>query len=88
MGERLRPLCDLLEGYDISAAMLQKAEAKGIYDRLTKADLQALELPAGAPTWSPRPTSSCMSARWMHRRDAVADGLVARRAVRLLGRAS
>ncbi|TPI48958.1 methyltransferase domain-containing protein [Mesorhizobium sp. B2-9-1] len=40
MGERLRPLADRLEGYDISAGMLNKAKAKGIYDRLAKADLQ------------------------------------------------
>jgi len=40
MGERLRPVADRLEGYDISAAMLGKARAKGIYDRLVKADLQ------------------------------------------------
>ena len=48
MGERLRPLATFLEGCDISAAMLKKAEAKGIYDRLFKADLQSLALPAGA----------------------------------------
>lgn len=40
MGERLRPFVDRLEGYDISAGMLKKAQAKGIYDRLAKADLQ------------------------------------------------
>jgi len=40
MGERLRPIADRLEGYDISAAMLRKARAKGVYDRLVKADLQ------------------------------------------------
>ncbi|MDX8476999.1 methyltransferase domain-containing protein [Mesorhizobium sp. VK24D] len=40
MGERLRPFVDRLEGYDISAGMLRKARAKGIYDRLSKADLQ------------------------------------------------
>jgi len=40
MGERLRPIADRLVGYDISAAMLKKAEAKGVYDRLEKADLQ------------------------------------------------
>lgn len=40
MGERLRPLADRLEGYDISAAMLKKARAKGVYDLLAKADLQ------------------------------------------------
>ena len=47
MGERLRPLVEKLEGCDISAAMLRKAEAKGVYDRLFKADLQSLALPAG-----------------------------------------
>jgi len=40
MGERLRPHVDRLEGYDISAGMLRKARAKGIYDLLSKADLQ------------------------------------------------
>jgi predicted TPR repeat methyltransferase len=48
MGERLRPICEVLEGVDLSAAMLKKAEAKGIYDRLTKADLRLLDLPVGA----------------------------------------
>jgi predicted TPR repeat methyltransferase len=48
MGERLRPIATFLEGCDISAAMLKKAEAKGIYDRLFKADLQSLALPPGA----------------------------------------
>lgn len=47
MGERLRPLCDVLEGVDISAEMLKKADAKGIYDGLGKADLRELSLPAG-----------------------------------------
>ena len=36
MGERLRPFCDRLEGFDISAEMLRKARAKGVYDRLEK----------------------------------------------------
>lgn len=40
MGERLRPMCDRLEGVDISSEMLRKAREKGIYDRLEKADLQ------------------------------------------------
>ena len=40
MGERLRPFCDRLDGFDISAEMLRKARAKGVYDRLEKADLQ------------------------------------------------
>lgn len=42
MGERLRPRATRLEGYDISAEMLRKARAKGVYDLLEKADLQAL----------------------------------------------
>ena len=41
MGERLRPFCDRLEGFDISAEMLRKARAKGVYDLLEKADLQS-----------------------------------------------
>jgi predicted TPR repeat methyltransferase len=40
MGERLRPRVDRLVGYDISAAMLKKADAKQLYDQLEKADLQ------------------------------------------------
>jgi predicted TPR repeat methyltransferase len=45
MGERLRPVADMLEGYDISAEMLRKARGKGIYDLLVKADLQTSDLP-------------------------------------------
>ncbi|MGE0502164.1 MAG: class I SAM-dependent methyltransferase [Rhizobiaceae bacterium] len=44
MGERLRPVVDHLAGIDISAAMLRRAEARKIYDRLDKADLQSLVL--------------------------------------------
>ncbi|AZO09944.1 MULTISPECIES: methyltransferase domain-containing protein [unclassified Mesorhizobium] len=40
MGEKLRPMVDRLEGYDISVGMLRKARAKGVYDLLSKADLQ------------------------------------------------
>lgn len=43
MGERLRPMAQKLDGYDISAKMLKKARDKGVYDRLAKADLQSLE---------------------------------------------
>lgn len=48
MGMRLRPFCDALEGYDISAGMLKNAGARGVYDRLVKADLQELSLAAGS----------------------------------------
>jgi predicted TPR repeat methyltransferase len=44
MGERLRPITEILEGYDISAAMLKKAEAKRVYDKLAKADLRTIHL--------------------------------------------
>lgn len=39
MGERLRPVAGRLDGIDLSAAMLAKAEAKGIYDTLTAGDI-------------------------------------------------
>ena len=42
MGERLRGATSYLEGYDISAGMLREAEAKRIYDRLERQDLQTL----------------------------------------------
>jgi len=48
MGERLRSFVSELEGHDISAAMLMKAEARRIYDRLVKSDLQTLELAAAS----------------------------------------
>ncbi|MFI0849497.1 methyltransferase domain-containing protein [Mesorhizobium sp. IMUNJ 23232] len=44
MGERLRPFVGHLEGHDISAAMLKKAGARKVYDRLVKSDLQRLAL--------------------------------------------
>jgi len=45
VGERLRPIVAHLEGHDISTAMLKKATARKIYDRLVKSDLQNLALP-------------------------------------------
>lgn len=49
MGERLRARTSFLEGMDISAEMLKRAEAKRIYDRLDQADLATLaELPREA----------------------------------------
>lgn len=39
MGEALRPLCARLYGCDLSPAMLGKAQAKGLYDRLEEVDL-------------------------------------------------
>ena len=44
MGAALRPFVDRLDGCDISSSMLRKAEAKAIYDRLEKADLQTLSI--------------------------------------------
>ncbi|PLP59315.1 hypothetical protein CYK37_10890 [Mesorhizobium loti] len=49
MGERLRPIVERLEGFDISAEMLRKAERKGVYDRLGKADLQQFSYTGPAP---------------------------------------
>lgn len=49
MGERLRPIVERLEGFDISTEMLRKAERKGVYDRLDKADLQAFTYAGTAP---------------------------------------
>lgn len=48
MGERLRPLCTRLDGYDLSEGMLREARAKNIYDRLEQADIARLR-PEGAP---------------------------------------
>ncbi|MBS9721795.1 methyltransferase domain-containing protein [Tianweitania sp. BSSL-BM11] len=45
MGERLRPLCGDLEGIDLSAEMLRKAQARGVYDRLVKGDIGELSVP-------------------------------------------
>ncbi|MAC82074.1 MAG: methyltransferase type 12 [Rhodobacteraceae bacterium] len=47
MGVALRGVCDWLGGYDISAGMLEEAEAKGIYDLLEKQDLG--QMAPGAP---------------------------------------
>ncbi|MEQ1939683.1 methyltransferase [Mesorhizobium sp. CN5-321] len=49
MGERLRPVSERLEGIDISAAMLRKARAKRLYDRLEKVDLQDFRHAGDAP---------------------------------------
>ncbi|MCZ4090405.1 class I SAM-dependent DNA methyltransferase [Sinorhizobium psoraleae] len=47
-GERIRHRCDYLEGFDLSANMLAKAEAKAIYDRLAQADLSLAPENSGA----------------------------------------
>jgi predicted TPR repeat methyltransferase len=47
-GARLRDRCDRLEGWDLSQAMLRKASAKRVYDRLQRVDLAAP--PAPVPT--------------------------------------
>lgn len=44
MGERLRRMASFLEGIDISAGMLAKAGAKGIYDVLERRDLLQLDV--------------------------------------------
>ncbi|MEC7762820.1 MAG: methyltransferase [Pseudomonadota bacterium] len=44
MGERLRGVSGWLEGCDISSGMLAEAGLKGIYDRLDKRDIAALEV--------------------------------------------
>lgn len=44
MGEVLRARCDWLGGVDLSAGMLARAQAKGLYDELSKADINTLTL--------------------------------------------
>ncbi|KAA5804057.1 methyltransferase domain-containing protein [Alkalicaulis satelles] len=49
MGAALRSSCDHLEGWDISAAMLARARARGVYDALARRDINALEM--GGPRY-------------------------------------
>ena len=44
MGQAIRPHAGWLDGYDISARMLEQARAKGVYDGLHKRDLARLDL--------------------------------------------
>jgi predicted TPR repeat methyltransferase len=39
MGEILKPWCERLEGVDLSAKMIERARAKGVYDRLVVGDI-------------------------------------------------
>jgi predicted TPR repeat methyltransferase len=39
MGAQLRPIVDLLDGVDLSPRMLERARARGVYDRLHEADV-------------------------------------------------
>ena len=48
-GARIRAATSWLEGYDLSEGMLSKAEAKGLYDRLGRADIR-YGLPDGEAT--------------------------------------
>jgi len=59
-GERIRDRADRLEGFDLSANMLAKAEGKGCYDRLAQADLSM-----------PPETSGLFSDMPDHRADLV-----------------
>lgn len=45
IGPVLRPYCRHLTGVDLSQAMLDEAFAKAVYDRLDKADIQAMPIP-------------------------------------------
>ncbi|MCA1403910.1 class I SAM-dependent methyltransferase [Ensifer sp. IC3342] len=47
-GERIRDRCAYLEGFDLSANMLAKAEAKTTYDRLAQVDLSLVPEDSGA----------------------------------------
>jgi predicted TPR repeat methyltransferase len=60
-GAEIAGRCDTLEGYDLSENMLAKAEAKGLYDHLAKADLSL------APD-----ESGLLGDRPRHRADLVA----------------
>lgn len=44
MGELLRPVCATLDGVDLSAAMIEIAARRGLYDRLDKTDIAQLKL--------------------------------------------
>lgn len=59
-GERIRDKADRLEGFDLSANMLAKAEGKGCYDLLAQADLSL-----------PPETSGLFSELQDHRADLV-----------------
>lgn len=59
-GERIREKADRLEGFDLSANMLAKAEDKGLYDHLAQADLSL-----------PPETSGLLAGMPQHRADLV-----------------
>jgi predicted TPR repeat methyltransferase len=48
MAEKLVERASLIEGVDLSAGMLARAKAKGLYGKLTHADLATYDIPAGA----------------------------------------
>jgi predicted TPR repeat methyltransferase len=48
MAERLAASASFMEGVDVSAGMLGRARAKGLYGRLAQADLTAFDIPSAA----------------------------------------
>lgn len=49
MGERLRPVADVLHGIDLSPGMLEQARRKRLYDHLAEGDVALARAPDGAP---------------------------------------
>jgi predicted TPR repeat methyltransferase len=61
-GERIRGRAGLIEGFDLSANMLAKAEGKAIYDRLSQADLSLAPKASGVFGTLPEGRADLVSA--------------------------
>ena len=61
-GERIRARADRLEGFDLSANMLAKAQEKGLYDHLAQADLSLPPETSGLFSGMPDHTALIWSA--------------------------